>query len=376
MKKLSLLLCLILLLSGCGTATGPEDTNNTDTHLYASIEPMETVPSDTQILMRQMTLEEKVGQLFIVAATDDMSQAIKDYRLGGIVLFDRDFEDQTPASFVETLSLYQSQSTIPLFVAVDEEGGTVCRASAHKAFRSERFPSPQNVYATGGIEQLVQAELEKSEFLIRLGINVNFAPVCDITTDENAFMYKRSLGLDAQTTASCITSIVETMNASRIGSVLKHFPGYGNNTDTHIAAAVDDRTLEQLENCDLVPFQAGVNAGCGAIMVSHTIINALDPASPASLSLPVHQYLRDKMQFDGVIITDDLQMDAISAHYSDDEAAVQALLAGNDLLCTWSYETQYDAVLKAVQDGRISLQRIEDSVLRVLHWKQQLGLVR
>ena len=205
---------------------------------------------------------------------------------------------------------------------------------------------------------------------------MNLAPVCDISTDPNAFLYKRSLGLSPEETAYAIEQMILVMDAGRIGSVMKHFPGYGNNTDTHVASAIDERTLDTLESSDLIPFRAGVAAGCEAIMVSHTIVNAFDPDSPASLSPLVHTYLRNKMGFEGVIVTDDLGMAAVASGYEDGEAAVKAVLAGNDLLCTGTYEKQYEAVLNAVISGEIPEERLNASVLRILRWKQHLGLLQ
>ena len=201
------------------------------------------------------------------------------------------------------------------------------------------------------------------------------APVCDITTDPGAFMYKRSLGQSPEVTGEYIRSTVELMSQYGIGSVLKHFPGYGNNTDTHTGIAVDHRTLEELEHVDLVPFAAGIDAGCGAILVSHTIVEALDSQLPATLSPAVHDYLRNELGFQGVIVTDDLAMQAITDTYGAGEAAVLAVLAGNDLLCSTEYQIQYQAVLEAVQNGRISEEQLNEAVLRILRWKADLGLV-
>jgi len=168
---------------------------------------------------------------------------------------------------------------------------------------------------------------------------------------------------------------VTLMDSYSLGSCLKHFPGYGNNTDTHTGIAVDSRSLEELESHDLLPFAAGIQAGCDAILVSHTIVEALDPSSPASLSPAVHDYLRNTMGFTGVIITDDLVMQAITDAYGAGEAAVLAVLAGNDLLCSTEYAVQYEAVLAAVLDGRIDIDTLNNAVRNVLEWKIELGLI-
>ena len=225
------------------------------------------------------------------------------------------------------------------------------------------------------MEAVLVCEKEKCLLLSSLGINVNLAPVCDITTDPNAFLYSRSLGQSPEITAEFVRDTVREMNSNHIGSVLKHFPGYGNNADTHVGIATDSRSLAELASYDLIPFSAGIEAGCDAILVSHTFVEALDPLAPASLSSGVHQYLRKEMGFDGVIITDDLVMQAITDQYGAGEAAVLAVLAGNDLLCSTDYRTQYDAVYAAVLDGRIDIDTLNNAVRNVLEWKTKLGLI-
>ncbi len=381
MKRLFALLCALALLC---TACAKEPQTPTQT----TAEPTFTEPTplgsdesmkpefDAYAMAMSLTLEEKVGQLFLVGCPGENAAAdVANYHLGGYFLFGRDFEYRTPDSVRATISSYQDAANIPLLIAVDEEGGTVCRVSSYPQFRESPFPSPRALYDQGGLELIYETETEKCQLLRSVGVNVNASPVCDITTDPNAFMYGRSLGQDPETTGTFVAGVCAIMQQNDIGGMLKHFPGYGNNTDTHIGIAVDDRTLEALENADLVPFRMGIQGGAGAIMVSHTFINAIDPDYPASLSPKVNAYLRQEMGFQGVIVTDDLAMGAITQLYGEEEAAVLAVLAGNDLLCTWSYRTQYPAVLAAVQDGRISQEQLNQAVARVLQWKYDLGLL-
>ena len=225
------------------------------------------------------------------------------------------------------------------------------------------------------MEAVLAQEAEKARLLRSLGINVNLGPVCDITTDPDAFLYARSLGQDPVITSAFVRETVSVMEQFQVGSCLKHFPGYGNNTDTHIGIATDSRSLTELELYDLIPFTAGIDAGADAILVSHTIVEALDLQTPASLSPGVHQYLRGEMGFDGVILTDDLVMQAITDQYGPGEAAVLAVLAGNDLLCSTDYRIQYDAVYAAVLDGRIDIDVLNRAVRNVLEWKAELGLI-
>ena len=389
MKQLICGMLALFLLTGCASTAANTDTQPTTTEIStaATVETTQepTVPETTEPTvpldpleqcLQEMTLEQKVGQLFLARhpATSGMVD-VTTYHLGGYIFFAEDFANKYPDDVYWTMIDYQAVSNIPMLLAVDEEGGTVNRISRNPNLRETPFPSPRTLYSQGGLDAVLQIEEEKCTLLQYLGLNVNMAPVCDITTDPGAFMYKRSLGQSPQVTGDYIRSTVELMSQYGIGSVLKHFPGYGNNTDTHTGIAVDRRTLEELEQVDLVPFSAGIDAGCGAILVSHTIVEALDPQLPATLSPAVHDYLRNELGFLGVIVTDDLVMQAITDTYGTGEAAVLAVLAGNDLLCSTEYQIQYQAVLEAVQNGRISEEQLNEAVLRILRWKADLGLV-
>ena len=379
MRHILLLLILSTLLAGC-SAVVPETSiesalpliPETTAPATAATEP----PDPMQMLLSSMTAEEKVGQLFLARCpSEHATEDISEYHLGGYILFGQDFDNETPSSFRRKIADYQNASPIPLLIAVDEEGGTVCRVSSRRAFRDSRFPSPREAYAAGGMEQVLAVETEKAALLRDLGINVNMGPVCDITTGFGAFMYARSLGESPEETGRFIGSTVQIYENRRLGSVLKHFPGYGNNVDTHTGIATDTRTLAELEEADLIPFVSGIASGADAILVSHTIVTSLDVEFPATLSPAVHDYLRNTMNFDGVIVTDDLVMQAITDIYGAGEAAVLAVLAGNDLLCSTEYRVQYPAVLEAVQSGRISMDQLNASVMRILEWKRELGLI-
>lgn len=379
---------LCLLLCGCSVQPMPKASSRAtlppEPSAQVTTQPPTQVPTQAptlppdpvDLLLSGLTTEEKVGQLFLArcrkeAASEDIAQ----YHLGGLVLFDRDTEDETPESLRQTLERYQKAATIPLLIAVDEEGGSVVRISDKPAFRDAPFSSPRSLYEGGGMEALRTAEVEKDALLSDFGINVNLAPVCDITTDPAAFLYDRSLGQSPELTCQWVQIAVEEGQTYGIGCVLKHFPGYGNNADTHVGIAIENRSLEELEAQDLLPFAAGMEAGCGAVMMSHIQVTALDAEYPASLSPAVHRYVRETMGYNGVLVTDDLVMDAISVPYGIGEAAVLAVLAGNDLLISSDFPEQYAAVLEAIREGRISEEQIDNAVRRVLLWKQSLGLL-
>ncbi len=342
----------------------------------------ELAAQEIEDLLSSLTTEEKVGQLFFVRCpADSAAEDVGTYHLGGYLLFGRDFTDKTADDVIQTIRAYQTAAAadtgIPLLIGVDEEGGTVVRVSSNPHLRSAKYPSPQKLLSQGGTEALVENTAEKDALLHGLGINVNLAPVADVSTNSGDFIYDRTFGLDAQGTSDCVTAVVEQMAADGMGSVLKHFPGYGSNVDTHTGIAVDQRPLEQFESADFLPFSAGMAAGNGttAVLVSHNIMTAVDESLPASLSPAVHDLLRDELGFDGVVMTDDLAMDAVAAYSTDGAVAVMALQAGNDLIITTDYRTQIPKVLEAVENGTLSPDTIDTACRRVLTWKQALGLL-
>jgi len=371
MKKIFLILfSVILVLTACTTPSETtEETPVVEEVVLTGLSPEE--------ILETMTLEEKVGQMFIARcpSTDAAIYAEK-YNLGGYILFGQDFKNSDPETFKTTVQSYHDAVKIPMFIAVDEEGGIVTRASRYTQFRDTPFPSPQELYKDGGFEAVGADAKEKSEFLLELGINMNFAPVCDISQSPDDFMYERSVALDAEGTSTYVTTVVTEMNAAGMGSVLKHFPGYGNNVDTHTGIAVDKRPYEDFVNNDFKPFTAGIDAGAGVILVSHNIVECMDKERPASLSPEVMRIIREELRFDGLIITDDLVMDAIGLYTDNKSAAVQAVIAGNDLLCCTDFTEQVPAVIKAVEDGTISEERINESVLRILSYKIGLGIIK
>lgn len=359
-----------------GEAAGAaEEPEGSDAAGEQAEEP-DPIAARAQELLDGMTLEEKVGQMFIARCPEtDAAQLAADYHLGGYILFGRDFKDKTAEQVTADIQSYQDAAEIPLLIAVDEEGGTVNRVSSNPNLRSSPFRSPQSLYSEGGLELVRSDAQEKCRLLESLGININFAPVCDVSQDPADFIYDRTLGRDAQETSQYVAAVVETMAEEGMGSVLKHFPGYGNNTDTHTGVAYDDRPYDTFLTSDFLPFQAGIAAGADMVLVSHNIVSAMDEASPASLSPEVHRVLREDLGFTGVIVTDDLVMDGVRDFAGDDEAAVLAVQAGNDLICCTDFQTQVPAVLAAVESGEITGEQIDAAVLRVLTMKLRLGIL-
>ncbi len=371
------------------THVGPDKGSGTVVALAVkviAVEEEEVTPSASpspdsgaptpETLLASMTLEEKVGQLFFARVPgEDAPADAAQYQFGGYLLFGRDFKGLTKEQVQQKIQSYQDSVKIPMLIGVDEEGGTVVRVSANPNLRETPYESPRTLYDAGGLDLVAEVEREKIQTLQSLGIQVNFAPVCDISQQPDAFLYDRSLGRGPEETAAYVQAMVGLYEENSMGCVLKHFPGYGENGDTHTGPVLDQRPYENFQQRDFLPFEAGIQAGADCVLVSHNVVSCKDSAYPASLSPEWHRVLREELGFEGCIITDDLIMDAIQEYCDSSSAAVQAVLAGNDLLCCSDYETQYPAVLAAVENGQISQERIEESVLRILRWKQELGLL-
>lgn len=372
---------LATALAGCqntGEASKAQSTNDEQNSQAAVTET--TAPpdpySDIDDMISKMTVEEKVGQLFYVNCRgNDMSDAINKYHIGGVLLFGVDFDGKTKEKVNADIKAMQSNAKIPLIIGTDEEGGTVVRASDNPNLRESAYLSPSETFANGGWSAVEDDAYDKAEFLLSLGVNVNMAPVCDITSDSDSFMYYRSFSSDANDTSRFVETVVKASKEKKLGTVLKHFPGYGDNGDTHYSDATDSRLYSELQNNDFLPFQAGIAAGADSILVSHITVNSIDSGNPASLSEPVHKVIRDKLKFDGVVMTDDLDMFAVDALDIYEPLSVVAFKAGNDFLCCGDIESEYTALLNAVQSGEITADRIDESVKRILIWKRNLAIL-
>lgn len=328
-----------------------------------------------QTKLDSLSLDEKIGQLLLVRVPDtNKIEDLKKYHFGGYLLFAKDFNSKTKQEVVNMIKGFQEASDIPLLIAVDEEGGSVVRLSSNKNLVSAPFKSSQQLYKDGGFSLIKEDTINKSKILQELGINVNLAPVVDVSTDPNDYMYKRTIGLDTAKTSEYAKTVIEASKNGKVSYTLKHFPGYGNNADTHTGSATDTRSYDDILNNDLPPFTAGINAGAEAVLVSHNIVSSIDPNNPASLSSDIHNLLRNKLNFTGVIITDDLFMKAITDNVSG-SATVKAILAGNDLLIVTDYAESVKDIKGAINDGIISEEVLDDAVLKVLAWKYYKGLM-
>lgn len=381
-------LCLLLLLSGCNADT-PQIPDNQSP---PEVTPEEVItPEDEVVLPKEedknlfyefedealtilanMTIEEKIGQFFLARCPEDENLSIYlSMKPGGFIMFGKDFTGKTKEDVIKEIDYYQEKSDIPMIIGVDEEGGTVVRVSTNPNLAGERFKSPQELFNIGGYEKIIRDTSEKSRLLKSLGINLNLSPVADVSTNAKDFIFDRSFGKSSEETAEYVKIVVETAKENNISSTLKHFPGYGNNADTHTGSAYDKRPYEEFLNSDFIPFKSGIDAGAESILVSHNIVESIDAENPASLSQKVIDILRNDMEFTGIIITDDLSMNAVSETPS---LEARALLAGNDMLIVSDLEKSYKELLSAASQGIISEQRINESVLRILKWKLSINI--
>ncbi|HEM2776983.1 TPA: beta-hexosaminidase [Streptococcus suis] len=323
--------------------------------------------------LNQMTLEEKVGQMiFARMPLTGQAEMLETYHFGGYILFASDFEGKTLEQVKEEIASYQSLSKVPLLMASDEEGGTVTRISQ---LLETPFASPLELYQAGGIEAILLDAKQKTSLLKEEGIYAGFFPVADLSTDPSSFIYDRTIGQDAKTTADYIGQLVSLLKEEQFASTLKHFPGYGDNADSHTDLVYDNRSLEELRANDFLPFKAGIEAGADSIMVSHNIVPAIDDV-PSSISPEINKILRNELGFEGVIMTDDFDMQGLVQFVDQDTGALQTIQAGTDMILSSSYASQVPYIVEQVKNGTITEERINQSVKRILGMKYDLGLIQ
>lgn len=396
----ALILALSCLMVSCGmnsqpAATTPPAASGDATalpgeHNDGMPDPADPSEKMIQEMMADMTLEEKVGQMFFLAyrknadgdkvqkMDDTLEEILSTYRPGGFALFTDNLDSiEQTVSFIEAL---QAGSKIPMFISVDEEGGIVSRLNKAPKLHSTVMPEAYTIGLTKRPEYAYAAARAIASEILSLGFNMDFAPVADIYSNPaNKVIGKRAYGTEPELVSGMVSQAVAGFIDGQVIPVLKHFPGHGDTLeDTHTGAALVEHDLERLTSFELLPFQEGIAAGADAVMIAHILLpNLMEEPVPATLSKEVVTgLLREKLKFDGVVITDAMEMSAVSAYYDDDEAAVMAVLAGVDMiLMPQSTEKAYRAILAAVKDGQISEERIDESVYRILRMKAKYGIL-
>ena len=348
--------------------------------------------NDIEEMLGDMTLEEKVCQLFMVTpealtgvgtvtqAGTATQEAVNAYPVGGVIYFSQNLQDpdQTRTMLENTQRYAMERTGIPIFLSVDEEGGQVARVGSNPAFGVEKIGNMSDVGSRGDTQEAYEIGSKIGTYLSDLGFNMDAAPDTDVLTNpENQVVKYRSFGSDPELVARMAAAELKGLNDQGIIGMYKHFPGHGGTTaDSHEGYAYVDDTQEELKSGAFIPFQDGIDNGIQVIMVSHiSCPNVTGDNTPATLSeMMITDILRGEMGFDGMVITDALNMGAITAQYSSSEAAVAALNAGADmLLMPEDFQSAYKGVLSAVESGTVSEARIDESVRRILEVKVSLG---
>ena len=316
--------------------------------------------------LENMTLDEKIAQILLVRYPDDGLGVLKNNQFGGYVFYAKDFKDKTYDEVKIMMSDLQGVSKIPILTAVDEEGGRVVRVSSNPHLASIPFKSSRELYLEGGFDRIKEDTIQKSKLLYDLGINLNLAPVIDVSTNSNDYMYSRSLGENSDITSKYAKTVISASQGLGVSYTLKHFPGYGNNLDTHEDVVIDKRSYESILKNDFPPFKAGIDEGAEAVLVSHNIVSSVDLENPDSLSSSIHNLLRNELKFTGIIITDDLAMGATK---DIDGATLKAILSGNNLIITTDYEKSINSVKEAISNKVIDESLIDRLAFRIIAWK-------
>ena len=375
-KKILFILFCIVMVGAFSVGCVSEEKTTVSQKDISSIINDKTLSIDERVeaVLNQMTPAEKVGQMVMIGiqgtqVNDDSLYMLNEYNIGGIVLFDRNMENKQQVKKLTADLQSQTLGKLPLFIGIDEEGGDVVR------MENELTPPPsaQEIGATNDPTKAREWAKKTATELKDLGINLNFAPVADVGSND-----RRSYSTDVQKVTEFVINAGKGYEENNLLYCLKHFPGIGKGqVDTHVNSYSVPAESEMLRNEDLVPFKLAIDklsADRYFIMVSHLTYPAFDETFPASLSPKIITgILRDELDYQGIVITDDLEMGAISKHYSFEEAGVKAVQAGVDIvLVCHEYEHEidvYNGILKAVQNGTISEDRLNESVRRILKVK-------
>lgn len=321
----------------------------------------------------KMSLEQKVAQMFFVVCPDSGAVSLLDrYQVGGYFMENKDFKNKSRNTVIANIKAYQAAVKIPLLIMVNEEGGK--ETSVSNNLRSNRFRLAQNVFKSGGMDSIIADTTEKTEFLQAFGINVNMNPVADLPDSSEDFIYERSFGTDVDETSNYVKSVVKVMKGLKMGSVLKHFPGYGNAPDTNDLIYHDTRDYDVIMDEDIKPFKAGVETGANCILVGHNIVDVIDNQNPGSLSSNMISLVRKELEYNGVIMSDNISKATSAAFGSAEEVAIKSVQAGNDMIITDNPQEHIEAIINAAKSNQIDLNDLDKSVMRILAWKSQLDL--
>ncbi len=336
-----------------------------------------------------MSLEEKIYQMFIVSpeqltgasvvtdAGNDVKKALSKMPVGGIICFAQNIK--TPKQTTSLISKLQDYSKYGLFIAVDEEGGKVARIAKNESMGTTVFPNMKKIGDTGNTDKAYNVGWTIGNEIQRFGFNIDFAPVADVNSNpDNPVIGERSFGSTPEVVSKMVAAAVKGFNDSGVGCAIKHFPGHGDTaTDSHKGYTETVKTLEELQKIEFEPLAAGIYAGVDFVMIGHiSVPNVTGNDIPATLSKPIIDILKNDLRFKGLVITDAMRMEAITQRYSSAEAAIMAVNAGVDIiLLPDDLQAAAKGIYNAVKSGKISEERIDESVLKILETKMRLGII-
>lgn len=371
----------IALLAACG-----DDSSSA---------PDSSASSETSVLdIKKMSLREKVGQMFFVRpealdtsihwneyqdlpdyklqqVNKTMRDVSKDYPIGGMILYAHNIEDEDQlADFIAEI---RELNGSPL-LAIDEEGGRVARIANNENFDVSKYESMAAIAESGDPSEAYKAAFYIGSYVKEYGFDIDYAPVADVNTNpENIVIGARAFSDDPETAAEFVVSYLNGLDSAGVIGTLKHFPGHGDvKTDTHSGYAETNKTWEEMLKCEMIPFKAGIEAGAQMIMTAHIAAPKVTGDDlPATLSSVILQdKLRGELGFKGIIVTDAMDMGAITTQFGNAEAAIKSIQAGVDVvLCSKDFTQVFDAVVNAVEKGNIKETRIDESVKRILELK-------
>jgi beta-N-acetylhexosaminidase len=394
-----------VLLTSCSSKDKPADTTETSqTEITAVEETTQELTEETTTeeideyastindIMDYMTLEEKVAQLFIVypealvpgvncvtAAGEATKESINNIPVGGVIYMSENLRnpEQTKSMLTNIQSYSIERTGLPILLCVDEEGGQIARIASNPAFAIEDVGDMSLIGASKDSMNAYDVGAYIGKYLHELGFNLDFAPDVDVKSSTfNPLIQRRAFSDDPEVVADMASKYLKGLNDNGLVGVYKHFPGHGSTSgDPHKGYAFTNMTLDDLKKSDLIPFQKGIDDGVSAIMVGHiSLPNIITDGTPASLSAEIIDgLLRNDMGYEGVVITDAMNMNAINDKYTPKEAAVMAIEAGADIvLMSKDFRAAYQGILEEVESGRISEERIDESVERIVRLKLEI----
>ena len=379
LKKIICIIIFVLMISGCSVIREEEKEDIPQIPEVVEVEKVDPIKEK----MKTMSLEEKIGQMFIVGfegyeTDDEIKELIQKRYVGGIIFFDRNIKNaENLLQLMNSLKSLNQNNKAPLFMSVDEEGGRVSRLPKEM----KKFPSSMNIGKVNDEEYSLKVGEVTGEKLKAFGFNMNFAPVLDIYSNpKNKVIGDRAFGVNPKSVKNLGVATMKGLENEGVIPVVKHFPGHGDTLeDSHLKLPIVNYDYKRLDSFELIPFKYAIEKGSDAIMAAHILMPKLDKDYPASLSkYIITDLLRDKLNFDGVVITDDMEMNAIAKNFNIEDASVKAVEAGCDiiLICK-NYENSVKAIEKlklAVQSNQITQDRIDESVYRILTLKDKYNL--